>query len=226
MLGTVVNAAAILIGGGVGLLLKGGLPSRFSEQVMRALSLCVLDIGVTGIFEGGQTLRLILSMVIGTLIGEGLDLDAKVGRISSWVERKFHRPNQHVSLAEGFLTASLLFCVGAMSIVGALEDGLKGDASILYTKSMLDGISALIFSSSLGAGVVLASLFVFIYQGSLSLLAGVISPFLTEGVISEMTCVGSLIIIGLALNMLKITDLKLMNFVPSIFMPILLAIIN
>lgn len=123
------------------------------------------------------------------------------------------------------MSASLLFCVGAMAIVGALQDGLKGDTSMLYTKAMLDGISALIFSTSLGVGVILSSVLVLIYQGGITFLASLMAPFLTDMVIAEMTGVGSLLIIGLALNMLRMTNLKLMNFVPAIFIPILLSLI-
>ncbi|MBQ8993624.1 MAG: DUF554 domain-containing protein, partial [Turicibacter sp.] len=137
----------------------------------------------------------------------------------------FKSKDERVSISEGFVSASLLFCVGAMAIVGSLQDGLNQDASMLYTKAMLDGVSSVIFASSLGIGVILSSLFVFLYQGGITLLASLIAPFLTDLVITEMTCVGSLLIIGLALNMLRITNLKLMNFVPAIFMPIILSLI-
>lgn len=160
---------------------------------------------------------LILSMVIGTLIGELLDLDERVTQLGNWLENKFKSKDEYVSISEGFVSASLLFCVGAMAIVGALQDGLKGDASMLYTKAMLDGISALIFSTSLGVGVILSSVLVLIYQGGITFLASLMAPFLTDMVIAEMTGVGSLLIIGLALNMhsndeFKINELCSCNF--------------
>ena len=164
-------------------------------------------------------------MVIGTLIGELLDLDERVTQLGNWLENKFKSKDEYVSISEGFVSASLLFCVGAMAIVGALQDGLKGDTSMLYTKAMLDGISALIFSTSLGVGVILSSVLVLIYQGGITFLVSLMAPFLTDMVIAEMTGVGSLLIIGLALNMLRMTNLKLMNFVPAIFIPILLSLI-
>ena len=122
------------------------------------------------------------------------------------------------------MTASLLFCVGAMAIIGALQDGLVGNYDMLLTKSMLDGVSAVIFASTLGIGVILSGAFVLTYQGSISLLAGVLAPFLTDSVINEMTCVGSLLIIALGFNVLKITHIKIMNLVPAIFIPILLGL--
>lgn len=220
-----MNAGAIILGGSIGLVFKKGLPERFGNQVMNGLALGVLYIGISGTLQGKNTLMLILSMEIGTLIGELLDLDKRVTQLGIWLESKFKSKGEQVSISEGFVSASLLFCVGAMAIVGALQDGLKGDASMLYTKAMLDGIAALIFSTSLGAGVILSSVLVLLYQGGITLLASLMAPFLTDLVIAEMTGVGSLLIIGLALNMLRITNLKLMNFVPAIFIPILLSLI-
>lgn len=192
---------------------------------MNGLALCVLYIGINGTMRGKHTLIIILSMVIGTLIGELLDLDHQVNKLGNWLEYKFKSKDHHPSISEGFVSASLLFCVGAMAIVGSLQDGLNGDASMLYTKATWDGISSVIFSASLGIGVILSSVFVFIYQGTITLLASLMAPFLTDLVIGEMTCVGSILIIGLALNMLRITNLKLMNFVPAIFIPICLVLI-
>ena len=192
---------------------------------MNGLALCVLYIGINGTMRGKHTLIIILSMVIGTLIGELLDLDHQVNKLGNWLECKFKSKDHHPSTSEGFVSASLLFCVGAMAIVGSLQDGLNGDASMLYTKATWDGISSVIFSASLGIGVILSSVFVFIYQGTITLLASLMAPFLTDLVIGEMTCVGSILIIGLALNMLRITNLKLMNFVPAIFIPICLVLI-
>ena len=169
---------------------------------------------------------LIVSMVVGTLIGEGIDLEDKINRLGQWVEKKFKGKKESqgkTSIAEGFVTASLLFCVGAMSFVVSLQSGLQGNHEMLLNKSILDFVAAIIFASSLGIGVVFSAAFVFVYQGSITLLAQWISPFLTDTVINEMTCVGSVIIIGLALNMLGITKLRVMNYVPAIFVPIVLV---
>ena len=225
MLGTWVNVAAVLIGGSIGLLIKKGLPTSLADTLMKGIGLCTVYLGITGSLEGRDPLKLILSVVLGALVGEGLDLDGRVQRLGEWVERRFSQKSGGVSLAEGFVTASLLFCVGAMTSVGALQSGLTGDPQMLFTKSMLDFVSSMIFASSLGAGVLFASAFVLVFQGGITLLAGFVSPFLGEAVIAEMTCAGSVLIIGLGLNLLGLTRLKVMNYIPAIFLPVLLCLI-
>ena len=225
MVGTLVNTGAIIIGGSLGLLFRKGIPSKLTDTIMNGLALCVLYIGFTGALKGENSLVIIFSMVIGAVIGECLDLDERVNQLGLWLERKFKKVDSKTSISEGFVTASLLlFCVGAMAIIGALQDGLVGNYDMLLTKSMLDGVSAVIFASTLGIGVILSGAFVLTYQGSISLLAGVLAPFLTDSVINEMTCVGSLLIIALGFNVLKITHIKIMNLAPAIFIPILLGL--
>lgn len=249
MLGTLVNAAAIVAGGAIGLLLKKGLPKKMADTLMIGLGLCTLYIGIDGCLAGDNTLVLIISMVIGTIIGEAIDLDDKINKLGSFLERKFSGKKndatgttatsgggdagvltvvapqvQKVSLAEGFVTSSLLFCVGAMAIVGSLQSGLTGNHETLFAKSTIDGVAAIIFASTLGAGVMLSASLLFVYQGSITLLARFIEPFLTDSVIAEMNCVGNVIIIGVAMNMLGISKFKVMNFVPAIFLPILLCL--
>ncbi|MBR6541920.1 MAG: DUF554 domain-containing protein, partial [Anaerotignum sp.] len=165
----------------------------------------------------------ILSMAIGIVIGEGLDLDDRLNRFATSVENRFKKGGNEISLAEGFVTASLLFCVGAMTIVGSLQAGLSGDYEMLFTKSLLDFISSMVFASSLGIGVMLAAAFVFVFQGGIVLLAQFIAPFLTDAVIAEMVCSGSLIIFALGMNIVGITKLKVINFLPAIFLPIILC---
>lgn len=227
MLGTIVNTIAVIIGAFLGLLLKKGLPEKMADTLMKGLGLCTLFLGISGSLKGENSMILIISMVVGTLIGEGIDLEDKINRLGKWVEKKFNGNNEDSkgksSIAEGFVTASLLFCVGAMAIVGSLQSGLMGNHEMLFNKSMLDFVAAIIFASSLGIGVAFASAFVFVYQGAITVMAQWIAPFLNDAVIGEMTCVGSVIIIGLALNMLGITKLRVMNYVPAIFVPILLV---
>ena len=151
-------------------------------------------------------------------------LEGKVNNLGNLIETKFQTKDDTLSITKGFVTASLLVCVGAMSIVGALQSGLTGNHETLLAKSLIDGIAALVLASSLGVGVLLAGGLVLIYEGSISLLASVVAPLLTESVINEMTCVGSLLIIGLALNMLKVTDLKIMNYAPAAFIPIIFGL--
>lgn len=225
MLGTIVNTVAVIIGAFIGIGLKKGLPEKMADTLMKGLGLCTLFLGISGSLSGENSLVLIISIVIGTLIGEGIDLEDKVNKLGQWVEKKFggQESGRKTSIAEGFVTASLLFCVGAMTIVGSLQSGLSGNHEMLFNKSVLDFVAAIIFASSLGIGVAFAAAFVFVYQGTITLMAQWIAPFLTDTVINEMTCVGSVIIIGLALNMLNITKLRVMNYVPAIFVPIVLV---
>ncbi len=225
LLGAIVNGGAIVAGAAVGMLLKKGLSEKMADTLMKGLGLCTLFIGISGSLKGENTLILILSMIIGTLIGEGIDLEKRLQNLGDMIQEKFSKGSAGQStLAEGFVSASLLFCVGAMAIVGSLQSGLVGDHSILYNKSILDFVAAIIYASTLGIGVALSAVAVLFYQGAITLLAGVLSPLLTDVVVNEVTCVGSVIIIGLALNMLGITKLKVMNYVPAIFVPIVLCL--
>ena len=242
MLGTVVNTVAVLVGSLIGLLCKKAIPQRLSDTVFKGLGLCTMFIGITGVFQDGtNTLVVIMSVVLGAVIGEGVDLDNKVNSLGKWLENKVNKgekENGKVSVAQGFVSASLLFCVGAMTIVGSLQSGLMNDHTTLFVKSILDFVAAIVFASSLGIGVTFSAAFVFVYQGVISfgsyLLGGLFStsadmlantaeltPFMVT--VNTMNCVGYIIIVGLALNMLGVTKLKVMNYVPAIFMPILLC---
>ena len=221
LLGSLVNSAAIILGGSIGLALKKGLSDRIASAVMNALALCVLYIGVSGILKGENILITILSMVFGTLVGEWIDLDKKINQLDDEIESRVSSENKEHSVSNGFVTASLLFCVGAMAIVGALQSGLTGNHDTLFAKSLIDGIAAIVMASSLGIGVLLSAGLILVYEGGITLFANVLAPLLTDSVINEMTCVGSLLIVGLALNMLKLTNLKIMNYAPAVFFPIL-----
>ncbi|MBS7315784.1 MAG: DUF554 domain-containing protein [Clostridiaceae bacterium] len=224
MLGTIVNTAAILLGTLLGLLLKKGLPERFQDVIMKGLALCVLLIGISGALKGENTLIAILSIAIGAIIGEIIDLDRRLNNLGQLLEARFSKGDGEQTVARAFVTSSLLFCVGAMAIVGSLQSGLTGDHEMIYTKSMLDGISSIIFASSLGYGVVFSAVAVFVYQGAIVLLAQWIAPFLSDAVIAEMTCTGSLLIIALSLNMLGLTRIKVANYLPALLLPILLCL--
>ena len=223
MISPLVNAVAIIAGSLIGILLKKGMPEQISNHVMKALGLCTLYIGVTGALQGENTLLLILSMVFGSVIGAWIDLDLRLNQLAALLEARFKKKNEGgTSIAEGFITGSLLFCVGAMAVVGSLQSGLTGDHEMIFAKSILDFIASIIFASTLGIGVAFSAILVFLYQGSIVLLANGLAPLLTDGVVAEMTSVGSLVIIALSLNLLGITKFKVMNFVPAIFFPILL----
>ena len=240
--GTLVNAAAILVGSLLGMLLTwlvghfstllpaGStlLAERLKTIIMQGVALCVMYLGISGCLEGNNSLIAILSMVLGALIGELLDLDKRMRSLGDWVQKRTEHlvtNGGQASISEGFVTASLLFCVGAMAIVGALQDGLTGDHSTLFAKSLLDGISSIVFGASLGLGVAFSAVAILLYQGSISLMASFLQPYLGDAVIAEMTCVGSLLIVALSLNMLGLTKIKVMNLVPAIFLPILLCLV-
>lgn len=242
MLGTIVNTVAVLIGGAIGLLFNKAIPQRLSDTVFKGLGLCTAFIGITGVFQQGtNTLVVIMSVVLGAVIGEAIDLDKRVNNLGKWIENKVNKGDSKdgkVSIAQGFVSASLLFCVGAMTIVGSLQSGLVNDHTTLFTKSILDFVAAIIFASSLGVGVLFSAAFVFVYQGIMSFGSYLIGSFFSGGAdmlsktaeltpfmvtVNTMNGVGYIIIIGLSLNMLGITKLKVMNYVPAIFMPVLLC---
>lgn len=223
MLGTLVNTFAVIIGASIGLLIKKGIPERFGYSLLKGLGLCSLYIGISGAFKGENTLIMIVSIVVGIIIGEGIDIDSRVNSVVKRIESKFFRKKGKNNIAQGFISASLLFCVGSMTLVGAMNAGLLGDNTMLYTKSAMDFCSSIIFASTLGIGVLLSAIFVLIYQGGLTLLAIYAAPLLNNQVINEMTCVGSLIIIAMGLNILGITKIKLMNYIPAMFLPIVIC---
>lgn len=222
MIGVFANTATIIIGSIIGLLIKKGLSERIANAMTTATALAVVYIGIDGMLNGENTLILVMSMVIGGVIGTLLNLDGHLESLGNKIENKFSNGNGKI--AEGFVSATLLFCVGAMTIVGSLQSGLSGNHEMLFTKSILDLISSIVLASTLGWGVMLAAVSVFAIQGSIVLLAQAVEPFLSTAVIAEMTCAGSVLILALALNMLGITKIKLMNFVPAIFIPIVLCL--
>lgn len=228
LVGTLVNTGAIIAGSLIGMLLGNILPERLRDTVMKGLGLCVIFIGVTGMLDGTNSLITIISIAVGAVIGELLDLDGRLNRFADRLEAKFKKGKKTggPSLAEGFATASLVFCVGAMAVVGALNDGLTGNHEMLFTKATLDFVSSIIFASSLGIGVMMSAAAVLVMQGSIACLAGLAAPVLQQNpaTIPEMTVVGSVLIMGLGMNLMGLSKLKVMNYVPAIFLPILLCL--
>lgn len=217
MTGVLVNTLTVIIGSTIGLVFKKGIPQRVSDAVMTGLGLCTIYIGIDGALAGQNVLITIASMVLGAIVGTLIDIDLAINNLGSWVETRFSgKKNGKVSIAEGFVTASLLFCVGAMTINGSLNAGISGDNGLLYTKAMLDLFSSSMLAASLGLGVMLAAAFVFGFQGLLVLFAGILAPVLTEAAIAEMTCAGSLIIVALGLNIIGVTNIKIANYLPAI----------
>ena len=228
MIGVIVNTITVILGSLVGLLLKKGIPEKISKATMVAIGLCTLYIGIDGALEGSNAIILIVSMVLGTIVGTWIDLDDKIYKLGAFVEKKMKKPGGTTSVAEGFVTASLLFCVGAMTIVGSLNAGLSGDNTLLFTKSILDLISSCMLASTLGIGVLFAAVFVFCFQGVLVLCAGLLQNVLTDpAIIAEITCAGSVMIIGLGLNLLGISKFKIANFLPAIiFVPLVCYLVQ
>lgn len=222
MIGVIVNTVAVLIGSGLGLLLKKGIPEKWTDLIMKGIGLCTIYIGMSSAFEGSQTLVLIVSIVLGAITGAALDLDRRLNSFAERLEKRFSKEGEKISVAEGFVTSSLLFCVGALTVVGSLQAGLTGDNEMLFTKSTLDFISSIVFAASLGIGVMFSAGFVFFFQGLIVVCAGFLSPLLSDAIIAEMTSAGGLLIFALGLNLLGITKLKVMNYIPAIFMPIAL----
>lgn len=218
-----VNAAAVIIGGGLGCTMGSIIPKKISDSIMKGVGLAVMYIGISGALDGQQVLITIISIAVGALIGEAIDIDRHLSRLSEWVETKLKGTGGASSVAEGMCTGTLLFCVGAMAVVGSLQAGLTGDCSTIYTKSLLDLISSLVLASTLGIGVAFSALPLFIYQGAITVFASAISPFLSDLVIAEMGCTGSLLICALGLNVIGATKIKVANYLPAIFLPILIC---
>lgn len=221
--GTLINSAAIIIGGAAGLFLKNGIPKKIKVTMMQGIGLSVLLIGILGLDQVNNTMVVILSMVIGAIIGVGIDIDKRFENLGYKIETLFKDSKSNV--AEGFVTCSLLFCVGAMAITGALESGLMGKHDILSSKAILDGITSVIFASTMGVGVLLSGISVLIYQGIIAIGASFLTGVLGVHAISDMTAVGSLLIIAIAFNLLNITKIKIANLLPAIFLPILYYLI-
>lgn len=221
MIGTLINCAAIIAGSLLGLLLRRGMKPSVSQTVMQGVGLSVILIGVNGAIQTGNTLLVILSMVVGGIIGSLVDIDRRMNQLGAWAERKLSGSKEGNTFAKGFVTASLVYCVGAMAVVGALDSGIRGDHTTLIAKAALDGITAIIFASSLGIGVMLSVLPVLVYQGAIALLGNLVAPLLQQAVITEMSAVGGLLIMGIGINMLLDKDIKVANLLPAILIPFL-----
>jgi uncharacterized membrane protein YqgA involved in biofilm formation len=219
--GVIINTLAIFTGSIIGLFVNKGIPMHIEKALMKALALSAMYIGITGLSSGENTIYIILSMVIGVTIGELIDLDKKINQMGDRLESHFPGKNGAASLSKGFVMSSLIMAVGAMSIVGPLESGLTGSHTILLTKSVMDGLTSIILASSMGIGVLFSGVIVFVYQGVITLFASGLDSILTDPMINDINAVGSLIILALGLNILEVTRIKVMNFVPAIFIPIL-----
>lgn len=225
-IGTVVNVAAIAAGGGIGYFLKGGLKPHYQDAVIKVLGLATMLIGAAGALTGmftvegtvlatNSSLGMILSLVLGTLMGEFFDLDAKMERLGRWLKAKASR-GEDSQFVEGFVTASLTVCIGAMAIVGALQDALSGDPSTLFTKSILDFMIVMIFASTYGKGAIFSALPVGVLQGGVTLFAGFLSPLLSPAVISNLSFLGSILIFCVGVNLAFGNRFRVANMLPTL----------
>ncbi len=218
LLGTIVNTLSIIVGSLIGLLLRGGIPERYSQTTMHAIGLAVLLIGLKTALETKAILVVILSLAVGSILGELLRIEDKLQQLGNWIGRRLSQNSQ--GIAKGFVSASLLYCVGAMAIVGAMESGLAGNHQTLYAKSILDGIGSVIFASTLGIGVLFSAVSVFLYQGFITLAASFLKQFLLPDVVSQMSAVGGLLITAIGIGLLEIKKIKIGNMLPAIFIPL------
>jgi len=219
MTGTLVNAAAIAAGGLIGLGLQKGIQERYKATIMQAISLSVILIGIRSALGASDLLGVIICMAAGSLIGEAMRIEDRLEALGRLAEKRFSR-SADGGFAKGLVTASLVFCVGSMAIVGSLESGLTGSHATLFAKSLLDGITSVVFASTFGSGVIFSAVPVLIYQGAITLGASMLKPFLTGEVIAQMSGVGGLLIAAIGINMLQLARIRIGNMLPAIFLPL------
>ena len=217
MIAQVINGVAILIGALIGNKVRGGISDRFRSILMQAMALAGMLIGLLGAVKTTDALTVVICLAIGAVIGEGINIEKRLEGLGDGIKRRLK--GAEATFTEGFVSASLIFCVGAMAIVGSLDAGLRSEYSTILTKSLIDGITATVLASTLGIGVAFSGLAVLIYQGAITLLAGLLQPLLTDLIITEMSAVGGLLIFAIGLNMQGMTKIRVGNLLPAIFVP-------
>lgn len=214
MLGTIVNTGTVVGGALIGVLIHSRMPERITRTTFQGIGLFTLYIGFTMAAKTGNVLIMVFSIVLGAIFGELLNLEARMEKVSEWGKRKVGSKND--KFTEGFVTAFMLFCMGSMTILGSIEEGLGGEPTLLLAKSFLDGFGAVALASSLGIGVLFSAVPLLIYQGGLTLLAGLVQGYLTEPIINEVSAVGGLMLIGLGITILEIRKMKILNLLPAL----------
>lgn len=226
LLGAIVNGGAIFIGALTGLIMQKKISKKLSDFLMQGLGICVLYVGISGALKGKNIAIEIMAMVVGGMIGHWIDIDKRLNRFGSGLQKKLvkQKEEKETGFAEGFVNSTLFVCVGAMAVIGSLQSGALGNHEVLYAKSLIDMVVIVVMAATMGIGVLFSSISVFCYEAILTLSSSALSGFLTETMIAEMTCVGSLLIIAIGLNMLKLTNIKIANFLPAAFLPILFCL--
>ena len=212
--GALINAAAVLLGGVIGLLLKGRVPEKFAKNIIRAIALCVCIIGIAGAVKGDFML-LVVSLALGTLIGELFRIEDGLNEFGRWLQKNLSGKDENSAFSEGFIAATLLFCVGAMAIVGSIESGLGNNRDIIFTKSILDGVIAMALASTLGLGVLFSAAAVLVYQGGIEFFAGYLQNVLTDALVTQVSAVGGVMILGIGLNTLLNAKIRVANLLPG-----------
>lgn len=236
--GTLANMAAIIVGSAVGIIIKEVLRQRFKDTIMNALGLAVLFIGISGALQGllvvtkdgidtANIMLMIVSLALGAFIGELIDIEARLDRMGEFIKTSLKvKGEKGQNFVEGFVSSSLLFCIGAMAIIGALKDGLSGDASTLYAKAVIDGTVSVFIASTLGIGVFFSVIPLGIYQGLITILAKYIEPYLNDRLILNISFIGSVLIFGIGINMVFGKKIKCGNILPAVFIPVIYEIIK
>ncbi|HEX2954355.1 MAG TPA: DUF554 domain-containing protein [Bacillota bacterium] len=212
--GTFVNAAAIVVGGFIGLLFRGFIPERITKTIMQVLGIFTASLGIKMLLAGRQDLVILVSLVLGALIGELLQIEDAIERLGKKADELAH--SQGEGIGRGFVPTTLLYCVGSMAIVGSLTEGVTGDARILLTKAVIDGIASIAFAATLGYGVLFASIPILVYQGGMTVLARYLQPVMAGPVINEVSATGGFILLLLSLNMLEIKKVRVANLLPAL----------
>ena len=222
MLATIINSAAIVLGSLIGILFKQRINTRITRSLVTALALAVAVLGIMGAIQTKDSLGMVICIAVGTLLGELLDLDGKLETLAQLL-RRLVAPGEAASgsFTQGFISATLTFCIGSMAIMGSMQAGISGDMSILLSKSVIDCITAVSFATALGIGVAFSALPILVYQGGITLLAAVIAPFLAQSVINEVSAVGSIMMIAVAINLLELRQIPVANMLPAMFLPVL-----
>lgn len=225
MIGTLVNVAAVIVGSLLGLLLRKGFPEKMKNTVTTGMGLCVILIGMQGALGTENVLLVILSIVMGSIIGSLLKIEERLDKLGLSLQKKFAAKDGNDHFAKGFVNATLIYCVGAMAIVGSIDSGLRGNHDTLFAKSLLDGVMSIALASTMGVGVMLSAVAVLIYQGGIALLAQLVEPLMTEVMIAEMSAVGGVLIMGIGFNLFRKEHIPVGDMLPAIFLPILLTMI-
>ena len=220
MIGTLVNTAAVIVGGAIGLLLKKNMPQRITTIYFQAVGLFTLAIGISMVVKMDHILIVVASMALGSLLGEWLNIEAGAEKLSEYLKKKFRIGSEKFS--EGLITAFLLFCIGSMTILGTIQEGTGGSSDLLFTKSLMDFFSAILLASAFGFGVVISAIPLFIFQTILTLIAMYAGRFFTPEIIQGLTSVGGILLIGLGINILEIKKLRIMNMLPALVVVALL----